>query len=69
MQEKKSRCINEPCIEMRRFFFFFFFFLYYTLEVRTGEYCGLGVFLLQYSPLVNILKLLCYYCINMNAVG
>ena len=30
--------------------------IYYPPEVMTGEYCGLGVFLLQYSPLVNIAK-------------
>ena len=27
---------------------------YYPLEVRRGEYCGFGIFLLQYSPLVKI---------------
>ena len=33
--------------------------IYYPPEVRRGKYWGLGVFLLQYFPLVNILK----YCI------
>ena len=40
-----------------------------TLEVRRGEYWRLGVFLLQYFPLVKIWKLLHYNCINMNIVG
>ena len=31
-------------------------------EVRRGEYWGLGIFLLQYFPLVNIWKC----CIDMN---
>ena len=42
---------------------------YCPLEVRRGEYCGLGVFLLQYSSLVKIWKLLHYDCISMNIVG
>ena len=32
--------------------------LYYPTEVRRGEYWGLGVFLLHYFPLVNIMKML-----------
>ena len=28
--------------------------IYYPLEVRRGEYCGSGVFLLQYSHLVKL---------------
>ena len=44
-------------------------YIYYPPEVRRGEYLGLGVFLLQYFPLVKILTLLHYNCINMNIVG
>ena len=33
--------------------------IYYPLEVRRRKYWGLGVFLLQYFPLVNISQ----YCI------
>ena len=32
--------------------------LYYPTEVRRGKYLGLGVFQLQYFPLVKIWKLL-----------
>ena len=42
---------------------------YYPPEVRRGEYRGLGVFLLQYFPLVKTWKLLHYKCINMNIIG
>ena len=47
------------------------YMFYYPLEVRTleRECLGLGVFLLQYFPLVNILKPLHYNRINMNIVG
>ena len=37
-------------------------YIYYPPEVRRGEYLGLGVFLLQYFPLVKILKLLHCIC-------
>ena len=37
---------------------------YYSPEVRRGKYWGLGVFLLQYFPLVKIWKLLHYNCIT-----
>ena len=30
------------------------YIIYYPLEVRRGKYWGLGVFTLQYFPLVNI---------------
>ena len=36
-----------------------------SLEVRRGEYWGLGVFLLQYIPLLKIRKILHYNCLNM----
>ena len=39
--------------------------IYYPLEVRRREYWGLGVFLLQYFPLVRIGKLLHYDGIKM----
>ena len=39
------------------------------LPRRRGEYWGLGVFLLQYFPLVKMGKLLHYKFINMNMVG
>ena len=43
----------------------FIVIFYYPPEVRRGEYSGLGVFLLQYFPLVNIWKILQYNCINI----
>ena len=43
--------------------------IYYPLEVRRGEDLGLGVFLLQYLPLVKIRKLLYYNCMKVNEVG
>ena len=42
--------------------------VYYTPEVRRGEYWGLGVFLLQYLPLDNNMKMLDHNCIDMNVV-
>ena len=39
---------------------------YYPSEVRRGEYWGLDVFLLQFFTLVNIRKILHYYCMDMN---
>ena len=38
--------INDPIVTIE--------LLYYPPEVRRGEYCVLGVFLLQYFPLVTI---------------
>ena len=29
-------------------------YVYYPMEVRRGEYWGLGLFLLQYFPLVKV---------------
>ena len=34
--------------------YFILHIIYYQQEVRRGDYWGLGVFLLQYFPLVNI---------------
>ena len=39
--------------------------IYYPPEVRRGEYWGLGVFLLQYFPLVKMWKIFHYNCMNM----
>ena len=52
-----------------RFWRLIILIFYYPPEVRRGEYWWLGVFLLQYFPLVKIWKLLHYDCINMNIVG
>ena len=41
----------------------------YPPEVRRGDYWGLGVFLLQYFPLVKMWTLLHYNCISMYIVG
>ena len=38
-------------------------------ETDRSEYWELGVFLLQYFPLVKICKLMHFNCINMNIVG
>ena len=47
------------------------FVSYYLLPTGSEErnYLGLGVFLLQYFPLVKIAKLLHYNCKNINIVG
>ena len=34
-----------------------YYLIYYPPEVRRGKYSGMGVFLVQYFPLVNIWKL------------
>ena len=39
--------------------------IYYPPEVRRGEYWGLGVFLLQYSPLVSIYEKYCIMIAQM----
>ena len=45
-----------------------FSIVYYPSALRGGEYKVLGVFLLQYFPLVKILNLLHYNYINKNIV-
>ena len=47
----------------------FFLRIYYSPEVRRGKYWALGVFLLQYFPLVSICKILQDNCTDMNIVG
>ena len=46
------RCINHIIFSIC--YTTFIFTIYYPLEVGKGEYWGLGVFLLQYFPLVEI---------------
>ena len=46
-----------------------YFRIYYPPEVRRRKYLGLGVFLLQYCPLVKIYIILHHNCVNMNIVG
>ena len=46
------------------------FNIYYPPEVRTGKYRGLGVFLLQFFPLVKIfMKMIALQLHNMNIVS
>ena len=55
MFNKKSLKIAQVNTSIRKY-------IYYQPEVRRGEYWGVGVYLLQYSPLVDINE---KYCIKI----
>ena len=42
-----------------------FLVIHYPTEMKRGKYLGLGIFLLQYFPLVSIYKYCIVYCITV----
>ena len=64
----EGQCLIINHVSVRGSVYYVDNYIYYQPEVRR-EYCGLGVFLLQYFSLIKIWKIFHYNCMNMNIVG